>query len=75
MQKKPTPQNKTTDAKPQQPAASAANPSEKLAALLRKEGLITAKLMKAREELRTVQKDIQRLWEQRNQQAEDLLNE
>ena len=75
MQKKPQPSNKSAEAKPQKPATQTVNPSEKLANLLRKEGMITNKLMKAKEELTAVQDEIQQLWDERNKQAEELLSD
>ena len=75
MQKKTPPSNKPVEAKPQKPATQTVNPSEKLANLLRKEGLLTAKMMKAKEELKAVQDEIQQLWDERNKQAEELLSD
>lgn len=63
----------TPPVKPATPAVS--NPSEKLANLLRKEGMLAARVKKAQDELRTIRKDIQALWEVRNEQAADLLDE
>lgn len=63
----------TAPAKTATPAVS--NPSEKLANLLRKEGMLAARVKKAQDELRTIRKDIQALWEVRNEQAADLLDE
>lgn len=63
----------TAPAKTATPAVS--NPSEKLANLLRKEGMLAARAKKAQDELRTIRKDIQALWEVRNEQAADLLDE
>jgi len=56
------------------PNGKVANVSEKLALLLRKEGMIAAKVKKAQEELKAVQADILKLWEARNEQAAALLN-
>lgn len=52
-----------------------ANPSIKLANLLRKEGFAADKVKKTQEELKAIQKDIQKMWEARNEQAAELLND
>ena len=77
MQKKTTPpQDKQADMKPTKPAAQqVTNPSEKLANLLRKEGLLMAKAHKTQAELKTVQSAIQQLWEARKTQGEEAFPE
>jgi len=52
-----------------------ANPSIALANLLRKEGFAADRVKKAQEELKAIQKDIQKMWEARNEQAAELLND
>jgi len=49
------------------------NPSERLATLLRREGLLSAKAAKAQSELRAIQDEIQTLWTQREHQNQTLL--
>lgn len=51
---------------------SKTNPSEQLANLLRKEGVLQNRLVKAREELAGVQSEIRNLWEARKKAAEEL---
>ena len=63
----------TEPVKPATPAVT--NPSEKLANLLRKEGYLSSRVKKAQDDLRTIRKDIQALWEARNEQAAELLDE
>ncbi len=76
MQKKtPQQQTKSNDAKAPKADPPITNPSEKLANLLRKEGMITAKLQKAKDELKAVQGEIQQLWAERNKQTEELMDE
>lgn len=76
MKEKNTKTSKDTQTSVEKPATPAvANPSEKLALLLRREGLLAAKVKKAQDELRTIRKDIQTLWEARNEQAADLLDD
>lgn len=55
------------------PAPKTENPSDRLAVLLRKEGLIAAKARKAQEELAAVQTDIANTWEARLEQNRHLL--
>ncbi|HOZ48674.1 MAG TPA: hypothetical protein PLO37_15590 [Candidatus Hydrogenedentes bacterium] len=50
-----------------------ANPSDELATLLRKEGMLQNKLVHARAELKAVQADIQRLWKTREKEISDAL--
>lgn len=52
-----------------------ANPSEKLALLLRKESMLAVKVRKAQAELRAIQTEIAKLWEERLEQSRELLNE
>ena len=76
MLKKNTTANKETDKKPAKPVAQAvANPSEKLALLLRKEGMAAARVKKAQQDLKSIQADIQKMWEARNEQAKALLGD
>lgn len=50
-------------------------PSEKLANLLRKEGLLVAKANKAQEDLKAVQVEIKAVWNERERQNKALLSE
>ena len=56
------------------PAGKVANPSEKLALLLRKEGMLAAKVRKAQSELRASQTEIAKLWDERQEQSRELLS-
>ena len=73
---------------PQKPAAKPAvkpglkpntqrkiTPSEKLANLLRKEGLLVAKAKKAQEDLKSVQAEIKAVWSERERLNKELVNE
>lgn len=71
---KPVEKPAKPDVKPK-PNGKVVNPSEKLANLLRREGMIAAKVKKAQEELKAVQADILNLWEARQEQAKQLLSE
>jgi hypothetical protein len=51
------------------------NPSEQLANLLRKEGVLQNRLVKAREELAAVQSEIRNLWDEREKQIAQSLSE
>ena len=76
MLKKNTTANKETDKKPVKPAAQAvANPSEKLAVLLRREGLAAQRVKKSQQELKDIQAEIQKTWEARKAQAKALLGD
>jgi len=55
------------------PVPKTGNPSDRLAVLLRKEGLLAAKVRKAQEELAAVQTDIATTWEARLEQNRQLL--
>ena len=57
------------------PAGKVDNPSKVLALLLNKEGMLAAKVRKAQAELRTAQAEIAKLWEERQEQSRELLNE
>ncbi len=57
------------------PAGKVVNPSEKLALLLRKEGMLAAKVRKAQAELRTAQTEIAKLWAERQEQSRELLSD
>ena len=57
------------------PTGKVANPSEKLALLLRKEGMLAAKVRKAQGELRAAQSEIARLWNERESQSRELLSD
>ncbi len=74
-EKKPTSSKpaQTEPAKTATPAVS--NPSEKLANLLRKEGMLAARVKKAQVDLKAIQADIQVMWDARNEQAAELLDE
>jgi predicted nucleic acid-binding Zn-ribbon protein len=54
---------------------SKTNPSEQLANLLRKEGVLQNRLVKAREELAAVQSEIRNLWDEREKQIAQSLSE
>ncbi len=71
---KPVEKTPKPDVKPK-PNGKVVNHSEKLVNLLRKEGMIAAKVKKAQEELKAVQADILNLWEARQEQAKQLLSE
>jgi len=71
---KPVEKTPKPEPKPK-PNGKVVNPSEKLATLLRKEGMIAAKVKKAQEELKAVQADILKIWEARQEQAKQLLSE
>ena len=63
-------------AEPAQGKAKAkGNPSEQLANLLRKEGMLQTRLVQAREELKGVQTEIQSLWKTREKQIAEALTE
>ena len=70
---------KTREAKPAAKAVKpktggkAANPSEKLALLLRKESMLAAKVRKAQDELRAAQSEISSLWEERQELNRELV--
>ena len=49
------------------------NPSEKLAALLRREGLAAARVNKSQQDLKLIQSEIQKMWDARKAQAAALL--
>jgi len=51
------------------------NVSIALANLLRKEGFAADRVKKAQDDLKAIQADIQKLWDARNEQAVELLNE
>lgn len=51
------------------------NPSEKLALLLRKEGMLAAKVRKAQSELRAAQTEIAKLWGERLEQNRELMSD
>lgn len=75
MKKKPLPPKpgaKAIGLSPK-PAPKTGNPSDRLAVLLRKEGLLAAKVRKAQEELAAVQTDIATTWEARLEQNRKLL--
>jgi len=64
------------DKKPAKPAAQAVvNPSEKLAVLLRREGLVAQRVKKSQQELKNIQAEIQKTWEARKAQAKALLGD
>jgi hypothetical protein len=68
--------SKPPEKKPVKPATPAVtNPSEKLALLLRKEGMAAARVTKAQQDLKAIQADIQKMWDARNAQAKALLGE
>ena len=82
MEKKRAKAKPKADAAPTQPAETAAKPvqrqqtpSEKLAVLLRKEGLLVDKVKKAQQDLKSVQAEINALLGQREKQAQKLLGE
>ena len=52
-----------------------ANPSERLATLLRKEGMLAAKVRKAQADYRNIQSEIARLWTERENVGQELLSE
>ena len=62
------------DVKPK-PGGKIANPSEKLALLLRKEGALAGKVRKAQAELRAAQAEIAKLWNERENQSKELLSD
>ncbi len=75
MKKKPLPPKtgaKAVGLSPK-PAPKTGNPSDRLAVLLRKEGLLAAKVRKAQEEMAAVQRDIASTWEARLEQNRQLL--
>ncbi len=51
------------------------NVSIALANLLRKEGFAADRVKKAQDDLKAIQADIQKMWDARNEQAADLLDE
>jgi len=71
---KPTKPVAKPEVKPK-PGVRVANPSEKLANLLRKEGVIAARVRKSQGELKAVQAEISKTWEERQQQSKELLRE
>lgn len=76
MLKKNTAATKETDKKPAKPAAQAVvNPSEKLATLLRREGLAAQRVKKAQQDLKSIQAEILKTWEARKAQAKELLGD
>lgn len=69
-----------TPAKPVKPEVKPkpvgkANPSEKLALLLRKESMLAVKVKKAQAECRAAQAEIAKLWEERQEQSRELLRD
>ena len=79
MQRKTQPASKPAAAK--KPVAKkpttqkVANPSERLAALLRREGLAALRVKKAQQDLKDIQQEIQEMWEARKEQAAALLQD
>ena len=74
-EKKPT-NAKPPEKKPVKPATPReTNVSIALANLLRKEGFAADRVKKAQDDLKAIQADIQKMWDARNEQAADLLDE
>ena len=78
MMKKP---EKTQAVKPAKqelkpkPSATAANPSQKLSLLLRKESVLASKARKAKQELAAVQGEIKAAWTERERLNSDLMSD
>ena len=68
-------QTKQNEAKTAKAQGGVANPSEKLANLLRKEAMLSGRVLKAKADLQNVQTEIQEMWEARTKQAEELLDD
>lgn len=57
------------------PVGKLVNTSEKLSLLLRKESMLAVKVRKAQTELRAAQAEITKLWDERQEQNRELLND
>jgi hypothetical protein len=55
------------------PGGRVVNPSEKLAAMLRKESMLALRVQKAQAELRAVQSEIATLWDERQELNRELV--